>query len=94
MLIYNQTIFFLKMCENGQTINFISHLSPEHKHIFVRRDIALTVAHMNCKISKREREGKSKKERKRERVCECVSESVCVEEERGTGISHHLITVV
>ena len=80
------------MRENGQTINFISHLSPEHKHIFVRRDIALTVAHMNCKISEREREGKRKKERKRER--ECVSESVCVEEERGTGISHHLITVV
>ena len=41
--------------ENSQTINFISHLS-EHKHIFVRRDIALTVAHMNCKISERERE--------------------------------------
>jgi len=48
--------------ENSQTINFISHLS-EHKHIFVRRDIALTVAHMNCKISEREREG--------ECVCVC-----------------------
>ena len=90
MLIYNQTIFFLKMRENGQTIHFISHLSPEHKHIFVRRDVALTVAHMNCKISGRERE----RERKRESERECVSESVCVEEERGTGISHHLITVV